>query len=492
METRLTDNSNVFKGIPPYFTPYGRDFIKMSRRAYSFPAYAVPILAACLKKKGFSASCINDFYEDSAEGLARKIRNTKYAVLLSTTFLTKAQSIIKITKFVRSVNPDLKIIIGGAGIINFPKVRKYADINVFYEGEETIQELAPLLGKRRGVSGIKGISYFKGQKEIVTEKRDCIVDLGDVPIPAWNTLPDKLKEEKYLPIESSRGCVGNCSFCLETKYWPGVRFYPVDRVVKEIKEGVKKFGVRFCYFQDSNISNSRKHLEHLCDAIRKEGVNIRWSCESRIDTLDKALADKMRNAGCSAITFGMESADMRVLRNMNKVVSEKKMNTFRALVKHMRKNRMLANINVIVGFPGEDKRSVKKTVDFILDAEPVTYSLSKFFLEKGTDIWKNKKKFNLIGSMHKWEHDTMRSDELDLILRDIFLRVSGKSEIYHWTSASVDLIRALSNGKTFGEFVKYLKSINQICVEDLTRKDKPYSTGYNQSFRYVQKYIQAA
>ena len=492
METRLTGNSNVFKGIPPYFTPFGRDFIKISRKAYSFPAYAVPILAACLNKKHFSVSCINDFYQDSKESIAGKARSTRYAACISTTFLTKASSIANIVKFVKKINPGLKIIIGGAGIINFPETRKFADINVFFEGEETIGQLSPAIEKRKDISGIAGISYFKGKREIFTKKRDRISDLGTIPIPAWNTLSGKLKEEKYLPIESSRGCVGNCSFCLETKFWPGVRFYPVNRVLRELKEGVKKFGVRSYYFQDSNISNSRTYLESLCDAILIEGINIKWSCESRIDTLDKTLVDKMRKAGCRAITFGMESADMRVLRNMNKAVSEKKMDSFRALVKHMRKARMLANINVIVGFPGEDKKSIKKTIDFILDAEPTTYSLSKFFLEKGTDIWKDKKKFNLTGGMRTWKHDTMRSDELDSILRDVFLRISGKGEIYHWTSASVDLIRALSKGKDFGDFVKYIKSINQICVEDLTRKGKSYSARYNRSFRYIQKYIQSA
>ncbi|MCQ9207395.1 MAG: B12-binding domain-containing radical SAM protein [Omnitrophica bacterium] len=489
IQSRLTDNSNVFRGIPPYFMPYGRDFIRISQKAYSFPAYAIPILAGILRKLHFSVSCINDFYSDNPAAAREKIKKTRYAVFISTTFLTKKRSITDVAKFVRDANPAVKIVMGGAGIVNFPGARRFADINIFYEGEDTVAELAPLLSGRRAISRVKGISYFNGTKEISMPRRDCIKDLGRLTLPDWRTLSRKVREEKYLPIESSRGCIGNCSFCLETKYWPGVRFYPVDRVIREIKENIKRFGIRFYYFQDSNISNSRAYLTRLIEAIRDEQLKITWSCESRIDTVTEELVAKMRNSGCRAITFGMESADERVLRNMNKPMTDKKMKSFSSIVRSMRREGMLANINVIVGFPGEDKKSIEKTIQFLLETEPITYSMSKFFLEKGTGIWKARKKFSLKGSMYKWTHTTMKSGELDGLLRHMFLSVSRGSRIYHWPSASVDLIRHMGKGKSFSGFVKYLKSVNHICAEDLDRKKNEYSRRYNDSMRDITDYL---
>jgi len=489
MKTRLRHNSNVFKGIPPYFMPYGRDFIKTSQKAYNFPAYAIPILAAALKKKKFSVSCINDFYSENPDEVAAKIQNTRRAVGISTTFLTNKQSMINTARFIRKIKPSLKIIMGGTGIINFPEARRYADISAFFEGEETIGEVASALLEGGDISRVKGISYFDGRKERFTQKRDCMGDLGEVPMPDWGAVSDKVNQEKYLPIESSRGCIGNCSFCLETKYWPGVRFYTVDRVVREIKENINKFGIRFYYFQDSNISNSRAYLGRLTEAFQKERLKIKWSCESRIDTLTKELVGKMFKAGCRAITFGMESADERVLRNMNKAVSPDKMRSFLSIVKYMRAEGMLANINVILGFPGETKKSMEKTINFLLEAKPLAYSMSKFFLEKGTDIWKNRRKFDLKGNMYRWKHGSMESNRLDAVLRYMFLRVSGNLEIYHWTSASLDLIRHMGKGKSFDSFTKYLKSINQMCVEDLSRKKDGYSHRYDESLRYITKYL---
>jgi len=489
MASRLADNSNVFKGIPPYFTPYGRDFMRISPKAYNFPAYALPILAACLKRKGFSVSCMNDFYSEPPEKVEKALKNTKYAVGISTTFLTNARSIAQIAKYVRRVNPALKIIMGGPGIINSPEARKQSDVNILYEGERTIEELAPPICCNKSLSKIDGISYFKGRKEVLTKRREPISDLGDIPVPYWKALSGKVKEERYLPIESSRGCIGNCSFCLETRYWPGVRFYPIERVIREIKEGVLKCGVRFYYFQDSNISNSPKYLSDLCDAIHKAKLKITWSCESRIDTITKELVDKMSRAGCKGITFGMESADPGVLRNMNKYIPDKKMKSFSSVVKYMRKKKMLANINMIVGFPGDDKKSIDRTIKFLLEARPIAYSMSKFFLERGTDIWNNRKSFGMKGSMFNWEHDTMKSSELDALIRYVFLRVSKKRDIYHWASASVDLVRFMSKGKTFTGFVKYLKAVNRMCVEDLTRKKGAYSRKYNKNFRYISKFL---
>jgi len=93
------------------------------------------------------------------------------AVGISTTFLTDKRSILRIAGFVREVNPGLKIVMGGPGIINFPGARRHADINVISEGEETLVELASCLRRGMGIADVKGVSYFTGGREIFTQKR---------------------------------------------------------------------------------------------------------------------------------------------------------------------------------------------------------------------------------------------------------------------------------------------------------------------------------
>lgn len=491
METRLEDNSNVFRGIPPYFLPYGKDFMRMAGRAYSFPAYALPILAACVAKAKGTAACINDFYAETPETLERAVRRARLGIGISTTFLTNAGSIAKIVAFARKAAPSVPVILGGAGVINNPAVRKTADITVWYEGEETMADLVRALRGRSAIDSVAGISYVRRGKERMTRERQPIRDLGTIPVPAWDRLAQKAKSERYLPIESSRGCIGSCSFCLERQYWPGVRLYPVGRVIRELEKSIAAFGVRHYYFQDSNISNKRSYLAELCDEMRSRKLGIFWSCESRIDTVSKESIDRMYDAGCRAVTFGMESADPVVLRNMNKGLHARKLDEFAALVRHIRRRGMVANINIIIGFPGEDRASIARTADFLLAARPAAYSMSKFFLERGTDIWKRRKEFGLSGAMYDWRHRTMQGSDLDRLIRETFLRVSGSSDVCHWTSASVDLIRHMSRGASVDDFIRYLRAVNRICVEDLTGKnDGRYSRAYDANFRYITRYLE--
>ena len=72
---------------------------------------------------------------------------------------------------------------------------------------------------------------------------------------------------------------------------------------------------------------------------------------------------------------------------------------------------------------------LKNTKDFLLEANPIAYSMSKFFLERGTGIWGRRKDFDLKGAMYKWEHDKMKSTELDEIIKKMFLDVSRNQSV---------------------------------------------------------------
>jgi radical SAM superfamily enzyme YgiQ (UPF0313 family) len=185
----------------------------------------------------------------------------------------------------------------------------------------------------------------------------------------------------------------------------------------------------------------------------------------------------------------MESADPVVLRNMRKGTNAKVMDEFAYLVRYMRKLNMIANINIIVGFPGEDAKSVRRTIDFLLKAKPMAYSMSKFFLERGTDIWNRRKEFGLYGLMYGWKHKTMTSSDLDALIRYIFVSVSADSDICHWTSASVDLIRHMAKGKRLEEIICYMKAVNRICAEDIDRKNHRYTRAYHSDFRFISAYL---
>ena len=47
--------------------------------------------------------------------------------------------------------------------------------------------------------------------------------------------------------------------------------------------------------------------------IIKRRLKIGWECLSRVDTLDTETADKMKQAGCLRMFFGIESGNDSIL-----------------------------------------------------------------------------------------------------------------------------------------------------------------------------------
>ena len=49
-----------------------------------------------------------------------------------------------------------------------------------------------------------------------------------------------------------------------------------------------------------------------------------------------------------------------------------------------------------MGFPGEDKQTIKETKEFIERTNPDQYFVSNFVPYPGTDVWNNPKKYGII------------------------------------------------------------------------------------------------
>lgn len=486
------NNSNIFKYIPPYFIPFGRDILKAAPKAQSFNTYAIPLLGAMARKHGYSVFGVNDFFSCDKNELKREIQHADLAVGLSTTFLTSFESIRFVTKFIKETNPEIPLMVGGPGIINFPESRKLGDINIFYEGDLSfISVLNELKSKNNDFKNISGISYvLSGTENITTDRPVQIPDLNVIPTPDWDITLNKSTYQPYLPIEASRGCIAKCSFCLETRYWEGVRYFSLGHILDELKKDKDLYGTRAFYFQESNMGNSKKKINELCQAIINEKLNILWGCECRIDGLDDKILDLMYESGCRCITFGVESSSDQVLQNMKKGISREKLLRKALLIQKMKRLDMLANINIIVGFPGETAETIEETISFLKEFEPITYSLAKFFLERATPIYEEKEKYGIRGEGYSWSHDTMRYDELDIHIRYIFQQVSSGLKSFHWPSGTIELLHHLGLGKSLEDFKKYLKAFHVICLEDLAKeKDAPYSKEYADSFDMILNYF---
>lgn len=132
-------------------------------------------------------------------------------------------------------------------------------------------------------------------------------------------------------------------------------------VVDELEFLHNTYGATNFTFLDDVFTLDKVRTEELCKEIKNRKLNIKWSCGTRIDSVTKELLVTMKDAGCSAIWFGVESGSQEVLDDMRKGISPAQ------TMKVMRWVRELGITpvpNVVLGFPGETKQTIWNTIKF--------------------------------------------------------------------------------------------------------------------------------
>jgi len=121
-------------------------------------------------------------------------------------------------------------------------------------------------------------------------------------------------------IETSRGCVAQCSFCAETYFWK-FRSTSPERVIDEMQHQIKKYGIHRFWFVDSLVNGNIKNFERLIDLIIEKGLKIKWNSYARCDgRMDLPFIQKISDSGCSALSYGVESGSQKVLHDMRKKI----------------------------------------------------------------------------------------------------------------------------------------------------------------------------
>jgi len=190
---------------------------------------------------------------------------------------------------------------------------------------------------------------------------------------------------------TSRGCPYKCSFCASNVIWGRkVLFYSVDRVVREIEYLKNEFNIRHFKFIDDIFTLNKSRFREFSKIL--SGLDIKWICETRIDSLDDEILDQLLRGGCNFVDLGIESVDDFVLEKIQKQQNSAKA---KASIAKIKSRGLKVKIYIIYGLPFEPKDIVQKTIDFIKETNPDYVSLFTLVPYPGTDIWNNPKKYNI-------------------------------------------------------------------------------------------------
>ncbi|KXA99004.1 hypothetical protein AKJ42_03885, partial [candidate division MSBL1 archaeon SCGC-AAA261C02] len=230
-----------------------------------------------------------------------------------------------VAKAAKELEPDCTTVIGGAHATSAAEEVlgecPHIDIAVRGEGEETLRELV----SSKNLSSIKGITYREDGEIVENEDRKIIRDLDLLPFPAYHLLPmEKYKVGgiKYATMMTSRGCPFDCIFCSSSeicgKTW---RAKSPERVLDQIRLLKEEYGRREIEFLDDTFTLDNERARKICDLLIEGGLDVSWSCSSRVDTIDNSLAEKLKEAGCHTVYMGIESGVQKILDKLKKGIT---------------------------------------------------------------------------------------------------------------------------------------------------------------------------
>ena len=338
--------------------------------------YLASAIRDCCELSVLDASFLNYDEERTMEAI-RRIAPDLVGISAVTPSISRAQHL---AECIKTFNPRITTILGGPHITSVPletmERTSAIDVGVVGEGEVTLLDIVERFdGSKMSLIGIRGTIVRDDAGQFHWgEPRELISDIDSLGFPAYDLVdrnfplhPAMFKTKRVPAIHAitSRGCAHTCLYCNTNIFNKKIRFHSADYVINLIKQ-LMQLGYREISFEDDNFTDHRKRLTEICNWLIDERIELVWSVNARIDTVDEVVLKLMRRAGCWYISYGVESGSQETLDRIGKKIT---LDLIRQRIKLTRKCGIEAKGFFIIGFPWETEQTIQETVDFALSLQ---------------------------------------------------------------------------------------------------------------------------
>lgn len=320
---------------------------------YKIPRLGLPVLGSSLKARG----CDVKIYVEDIKAINYRDTFSSDLVGISCTSSTapRGYSIAK-----RLTDEGIPVVMGGFHPTFMPEESlKYCNYVVRGEGENTITELIDSIEGKRDINDVKGLSYRTGSGEIVNNAdRPILSSLDDSPLPDFSLIEGYKKISVY-PMSTSRGCPYDCQFCTVTNFYGrSYRLKSIDRVMNELSN----INAGYVFVCDDNFAADRKRTKELLERKEKEGNNVMWSAQIRIESADdKELLERMHRTNCSNVYIGFESINPETIKAYNKKLD---LEGTKRQIKKFHRNGIKIHGMFVLGGDSDTGATIKETLKF--------------------------------------------------------------------------------------------------------------------------------
>ncbi|MEM2958188.1 MAG: radical SAM protein [Candidatus Jordarchaeaceae archaeon] len=319
-------------------------------------------LAAVLEDRGFDVDILDMVvYKFSREKIIEKIREYKPDIVGAgsvTMNYPHAKRILQIAK-----SEGATTIIGGPHATFADREvlseAPWIDMVVRREGEYTLLDIV----RGRDLKDVKGITYREDGEIVRNPDRELLMNLDELPFPARHLIP----LSKYIAYKTGcsmvtgRGCPNRCIFCVGPKMTSRkMRFRNPKLCVDEMEE-ILNYGFEEIIVEDDTFTINKNHVFSICDEIISRGLKFKWSANARVNTVTKEMLEKMYEAGCIFIQFGVESGNPEILKTCKKGITLEQVRKATQIAKEVGIGVLSS---FIIGLPGETKETIRETMEF--------------------------------------------------------------------------------------------------------------------------------
>jgi anaerobic magnesium-protoporphyrin IX monomethyl ester cyclase len=295
---------------------------------------------------------------------------------------------------------DIPVIVGGGLVTSQPEiVSKMLNADVFVSGEG---DEFDMFGE---YSNLVRMVIMK------TVPRDKL----DILMPAY----DLFNMELYLGLQrpsdsiyravtdfprdaaiiASRGCPYNCTFCFHPtgNTYRQRSLYSVFDEIEFLKE---TYNINILSVYDECFAMKKERLVEFCDRIGK--MKLHWSCQLRVDSVDKEIMKMLRDSGCYIISFGIESASNKILANFRKNITVQQINNALDWAKQY---DIVVQGNLILGAEEETEETIAESMRWWEAHREYNLSVGMVIPYPGTVMYRNAVAKGLIDPVKFLEED---------------------------------------------------------------------------------------
>lgn len=349
-------------------------------------------VGAALKKAGHEVRLVDLTIDDIAK-VDPAIADADWAGMSAPTALygRTCQALSRI----KAIRPELPVVLGGphATVLPAEVLARGFDVVVLGEGEHTAVELTQTLSEGRPLAGVPGVVVRDNDEIVFGPARAFEPDLDNFPDADRGLFnyPEYFRRGvlSHVGLMATRGCPWNCLFCkpMQDKlFGRKLRTRSVPRITAEMKAIADRLGRRrFVFKDDTLVLGGVAWFAEFERELKNAGLfDVRFSCQARVDQIQRPLLEQMMKCGLEGIAFGVESGSQKILDFYRKGIKVE--DTVRAF-ELCREMGIGTHAFIMLGAPEENKADLEATVRLVERIRPNSVSASVTTPAPGTALY---------------------------------------------------------------------------------------------------------